>query len=89
MRNYQTCESCLEGRMVKRHFETKGNEAKETLDLKSFKCMWYYEQEARGGYQFLVNFCDNYSSYGCIYVMLHKYEILRNLMNLKWNKRRD
>ena len=31
--NYQTCESCLEGKMTKRPFKAKGYRAKEVLEL--------------------------------------------------------
>ena len=67
------CESCLEGKMTKRPFSTKGKRSKEPLQLiHSYICGQLSVQD-RGGYEYFITFIDDYSRYGYVYLMHKKY----------------
>ena len=63
------CESCLEGKMTKRSFSEKGYRAKETLELVHTDLCGPMNVKARGGYEYFINFIDDYSRYGYLYLM--------------------
>ena len=69
-----TFESCLEGKMTKRSFNSKGNRAIECLELIHSDVCGPFNIQARGGYEYLVTFTDDYSCFGHIYLMRHKSE---------------
>ena len=63
------CESCLEGKMTKRPFTTKGLRATEPLELVHSDVCGPFATQARGGYEYYVTFIDDYSRYGYVYLM--------------------
>ena len=65
------CESCLEGKITKRPFSTKGERSKEPLQLVHSDVYGPLSVQARGGYAYFVTFIDDYSRYGYVYLM-HK-----------------
>ena len=69
------CESCLEGKMTKRPFSTKGERAKEPLELVHSDVCGPLNVQARGGYEYFVTFINDYSRYGYVYLMQRKSEI--------------
>ena len=68
------CESCLEGKMTKRPFTTKGLRAEEPLGLIHSDVCGPFATQARGGYEYYVTFIDDYSRYGYVYLMRRKSE---------------
>ena len=66
------CESCLEGKMTKRPFSTKGYRAKESLELVHSDLCGPINVQARGGFEYFITFTDDYSRYGYIYIMRRK-----------------
>ena len=68
------CESCLEGKMTKRPFSAKGKRANKPLELVHTDVCGPLSVQARGGYEYFVSFIDDYSRYGCIYLMRRKSE---------------
>ena len=68
------CESCLEGKMTKRPFKAKGNRATIQLELVHTDVCGPMNVQARGGYEYFITFTDDYSRYGYVYLMRHKYE---------------
>ena len=60
------CESCLEGKMTKRPFSTKGERSKEPLQLVHSEVCGPLSVQARGGYEYFVTFIDDYSRYGYV-----------------------
>ena len=62
------CESCLEGKMTKRPFSTKGERSKEPLQLVHSEVCGPLSVQARGGYEYFVTFIDDYSRYGYVYL---------------------
>ena len=67
-----TYESCLEGKMTKRSFRTKGTRATECLGLMHTNVCDPMSIQARGGYEYFITFTDDYSRFGYVYVMRHK-----------------
>ena len=68
------CESCLEGKMTKRPFTTKGLRAEEPLELIHSDVCRSFATQARGGYKYYITFIDNYSRYGYVYLIRRKSE---------------
>ena len=62
--SYDTCESCLKGKMSKTPFNKKGERATETLELIHSDVFGPMSTHARGGYLYFVTFIDDYSRYG-------------------------
>ena len=57
------CESCLEGKMTKRPFSSKGNRAKDLLESMHTDVCGPMNVRVRGGYEYLITFTDEYSRY--------------------------
>ncbi|KAL5570402.1 hypothetical protein UlMin_026977 [Ulmus minor] len=66
------CESCLEGKMTKRPFGSKGNRLEGLLGLVHSDICGPMSIKARGGYEYYVTFIDDYSRYGYVYLMHRK-----------------
>ncbi|KAL8091512.1 hypothetical protein AgCh_033945 [Apium graveolens] len=71
---FPVCESCLEGKMTNRPFKAKGNRAKQLLELVHSDLCGPMNIQARGGYEYLVTFIDDYSRYGYVYLLHRKSE---------------
>ena len=67
-----TCESCLEGKMTKRLFTTKGTRATECLGLIHSDVCGPMSIQARGGYEYFITFTDDHSRFGYVYLIRHK-----------------
>ena len=68
------CESCLENKMTKRPFKAKGNHATKYLESMHTNVCGPMSIQVRGKYEYLITFTDDYSRFGCVYLMRHKYE---------------
>ncbi|KAL5561856.1 hypothetical protein UlMin_031603 [Ulmus minor] len=68
------CESCLEGKMTKRPFGSKGNRVEGLLELMHNDVYGSMSVKARGGYKYYVTFIDDYSRYGYVYLIHRKSE---------------
>ncbi|KAA0067938.1 gag/pol protein [Cucumis melo var. makuwa] len=77
------CESCLEGKMTKRPFTGKDYRAKEPLELIHSDLCGPMNVKARGGFEYFISFIDDYSRYGYLYLMEHKYEALEKFKEYK------
>ena len=77
------CEPCLEGKIIMKPFTTKGNRAKEVLDLVHTDLCGPMSTSARGGYEYFITFIDDYSRYGYIYLMRHKSEAFEKFKEFK------
>ena len=55
-----TCESCLEGKMTKRPFPSKGNRVSDKLELIHSDLCGPMNIQVRGGYEYFVTFIDDY-----------------------------
>ena len=69
--------------MIKRYFTRKGLRAKEPLEHVHSDLCGPMNVRARGGYEYFINFIDDYSRYGYIYLMHHKSEALEKFKEFK------
>lgn len=72
--NLDTCESYLLGKMTKAPFTGQSERASELLGLVHTDVYRPMSSIARGGFQYFITFTDDFSSYGYIYLMRHKFE---------------
>ena len=69
--------------MTIRPFKAKGYRAKEVLDLVLTDLCGPISTSARGGYEYFLTFIDDYSRYGYLYLMHHKYETFEKFKEFK------
>ena len=81
--SYDTCESCLLGKMTKSPFTHKGERAKELLGLIHTDVCGPFGTSARGGYLYFITFTDDFSRYGFVYLMRHKSESFEKFKEIK------
>ena len=75
-----TCESCLEGKMTKRSFTTKGTRATECLGLIHTDVCGPMSIQARDIYEYFITCTDDYSRFGYEWMLLTCSKHLK----LKW-----
>ena len=71
---FLVCESCLEGKIMKRPFNVKGYRAKDFLELVHSDVYGPMSIQARGGYKYFITFTDDYSRFVYVYLMKRKSE---------------
>ena len=64
MRSYETCESCLLGKMTKKPFSNVGERSNELLELVHTDVCVPMSMGARGGYRYFITFTDDYVDMG-------------------------
>ncbi len=74
LESYDTCESCLLGKMTKTPFTGHSERASDLLGLIHTDVCGPMSQSARGGFQYFITFTDDFSRYGYVYLMKHKSE---------------
>ena len=82
--SYDTCESCLLGKMTKDPFTGHSERANELLDLIHTYVRGPLSSDARGGYKYFITFTDDFSRYGYVYLMRHKsesFEMFKSFQN--------
>ena len=72
--SYDTCESCLLGKMTKFPFKRKGECARGPLDLIHTDVYGLMSTHAKGGFIYFITFTDEFSQYGYLYLMKYKLE---------------
>jgi hypothetical protein len=72
--SFDTCESCLLGKMTKAPFTSQSERANDLLGLVHTDVCGLMSYVARGGFQYFITFIDDLSRYGYIYLMRHKCE---------------
>ncbi|KAK8569291.1 hypothetical protein V6N12_007821 [Hibiscus sabdariffa] len=77
------CESCLLGKLTKAPFNGKCERASDLLGLVHSDVCGPMNTQARGVYQYLITFTDDFSRYGYIYLMRHKSEALEKFKEFK------
>ena len=76
LESFETCESCLLGKMTKSPFAKSCERASDLLGLVHSDVCGPMSATARGGYHYFITFTDDLSRYGYIYLMKHKSEAL-------------
>ena len=72
--SYETCESCLLGKMTKTPFSGHSEIATNLLGLIHSDVSGPFNVTAKGGYRYFITFTDDLSRYGYVYLMTHKSE---------------
>lgn len=72
--SFDTCESCLKGKMTKLPFSGKGEPVGELLGLVHTDICGPMSTLAMGGYSYFITFTDDHSRYGYVFLMKHKSE---------------
>ena len=73
--SFDACEPCLMGKMTKTPFSRTMKQATDLLEIIHTDLCGPMSVEARGGYHYFLNFTDDLSRYGYIYLMKHKSKI--------------
>ena len=81
--SFDTCESCLLGKMTKLPFKGKGERANELLDLIHTHVCGPMSVHARGGFVYFITFIDDYSRYGYLYLMRYKSEAFERFKEIR------
>jgi len=76
LESFETCESCLLGKMTKSPFAKSCERASDLLGLVHSDVCGPMSATARGGYHYFITFTDDLSRYGYVYLMKHKSEAL-------------
>ena len=74
LESFETCESCLLGKMTKAPFTGHAERANDLLGLVHTDVCGPISSIARGGFQYFITFTDDFSRYGHVYLMKHKSE---------------
>ena len=72
--SYESCESCLMGKMTKAPFIGQSETANDLLSLIHTDVCGPLSSPARGSYLYVITFTDDFSRYGYVYLMRHKSE---------------
>jgi hypothetical protein len=72
--SFDTCESCLVGKMTKTPFVGQSERASDLLRLVHTDVCGTMSSVVRGVFQYFITFIDDFSRYGYIYLMRHKSE---------------
>jgi hypothetical protein len=69
--------------MTKRSFLSKRNRAKEVLELVHFDVCGPINFQARGEYEYVITFIDDYLRYEYVYLMAYKSDALDKFKEFK------
>ena len=83
LESFDTCESCLHGKMTKRPFTKIGERSSDLLSLIHSDVCGPMSTQARGGYVYFVTFTDDFSRFGYVYLMRHKSETFERFKEFK------
>ena len=69
---FPVCESCLEGKMTKQPFNSKGRRAQKLLKLVHLDVHGPMSIQVKDGYKYFITFTGDYSRFGYVYPMKRK-----------------
>ena len=72
--SFDTCESCLLGKMTKAPFAGQSERTSDLLGLVHTDVCGPMSSTARCGFQYFITFTDDFSRYGYVYLMRNKSE---------------
>ena len=79
----ETCESCLLGKMTKAPFTKIGERTNELLALIYTDVCGPMSICTRGRFSYFITFTNDFSRYGYVYLMRHKYESFEKFKEFK------
>jgi hypothetical protein len=74
--SYETCEASVLYKMTKEPFIILLERALDLLELIHTDVCGLMSTTARGGFQYFITFTDDFSRYGYVYLMKHKFKSL-------------
>ena len=80
--SYETCESCLLGKMTKTPFSGHSERATDLLGLIHSDVCGPFNVAVRGGYRYFITFTYDFSRYGYVYLMTHKSESFEKVQRI-------
>ena len=81
--SYDTCESCLFGKMTKLPFKEKGEHVNGPLDLIHSDVCGPISTHAKGGFTYFITFINDHSRYGYLYIMKYKSKSFEKFMEFR------
>ena len=81
--SFDTCESCLLGKMTKTPFTGKGERSTELLSLIHTDVCGPMSTQARNGFSYFLTFTDDHSRYGHVYLLKYKSEVFEKFKEYK------
>ena len=81
--SFATCESCIMGKLPKSLFSGIGERAKGILELIHFDVCGPMHVQARGGSFYFINFTDDFSRFGWVYLMRYESEAFDKFREFK------
>ena len=81
--SFDACEQCLMGKMTRTPFSGTMERATDLLEIIHTDECGPMSVEARCRYRYFLNFTDDLSRYGYIYLMKHKSETFENSKNFR------
>ena len=79
LESFETCKSCLLGKMTKIPFAKSCERASDLLELVHSDVCDLMITTTRGGYEYFTTFTGDLSRYGYIYLMKHKSKAFEKL----------
>ena len=84
LESYDTCESCLLGKMTKLPFSEKGKHASGLLDLIHSDICGPVSTHDRRGFVYFITLIDDHSRYGYLYLIKYKFEAFERFKAFKY-----
>ena len=81
--SYDTCESCLLGKMTKLPFKGKGERANMPFDLIHSDVCGLMSTHAKGGFIYFITFSNDHSRYGYLYLIRYKFGAFEKFKEFK------
>ena len=81
--SFDTCESCLLGKMTKTPFIGKGERSTELLSLIPTDVCGPMSTQARNGFSYFLTFTNDHSRYGHVYLLKYKSEVFEKFKEYK------
>nr|GEU84582.1 hypothetical protein [Tanacetum cinerariifolium] len=79
LRDFKKCVSCMSEKMARKPYTHQVERAKDLLGLIHTDVCVPFKIMSRQGASYFVTFTDDFSRYGYVYLMKHKYEVFETL----------
>nr|GEW76118.1 hypothetical protein [Tanacetum cinerariifolium] len=75
LRAFEKCVSCMSRKMARKPYKHQVERAKDLLGLIHTDVCGPFKIMSRQGASYFVTFTNDFSRYGCVYLLKHKYEV--------------
>nr|GEW63869.1 hypothetical protein [Tanacetum cinerariifolium] len=75
LRAFEKCVSCMSGKMARKPYTHQVERAKDLLGLIHTDVCGLFKIMSIQGASYFVTFTDDFSHYGCVYLLKHKHEV--------------